>query len=257
VRPPFAYRIDRRDDMDVEMGIDTTDNRARNFYDGHLPSLLSFEWSRGGTHVPGRRPWTSGLLLTARSITLPNGACLVVLAPSNKHRRGAGNVATTPTTAVDPHSLAHTHRHWAICVRGAATADGDGDWFAVPLRAGGFAVGMVARDDGRVGVIGYDFNARWVEIATVADVAARVPYEAIRVIRFGDLGFIKWLRRWPPAIGSCPRRPVDSPGGHPPSNVGVVQPGGIGAASTAGVSGTRAGYRRNRRQPSGVGGACG
>jgi hypothetical protein len=25
-----------------------------------------------------------------------------------------GNVATTPTTAVDPQSLAHTHCHWAI-----------------------------------------------------------------------------------------------------------------------------------------------
>src|ERR671910_2227304 len=49
----------------------------------------SFEWSRGGTHVPGRRPWTGGLLLTAGSITLQNGACLVVPTPTNKHRHGA------------------------------------------------------------------------------------------------------------------------------------------------------------------------
>jgi hypothetical protein len=69
--------------MHVEVGVDTTNNRARDFYDGHLPSLLWFEWSRGGTHVPGRRPWTSGLLLTAGSITLRNGACLVVPTPSN------------------------------------------------------------------------------------------------------------------------------------------------------------------------------
>jgi len=41
--------------MHIEMRIDTTDHGARNFYDGHLPSLLSLNWSRGGTHVPGRR----------------------------------------------------------------------------------------------------------------------------------------------------------------------------------------------------------
>jgi hypothetical protein len=50
----------------------------------------------------GFRPSTSRLLLTAGSITLRNGACLVVPTPSNKHRHGTRQVATTPTTAVDP-----------------------------------------------------------------------------------------------------------------------------------------------------------
>jgi Immunity protein 26 len=72
----------------------------------------------------------------------------------------------------------------------------DGDWFAVPLRAdSGFAVGLVARHDGRGGVIGYFFNARWDKLPTVADVTALGPSDVIRVVRFGDLGLIEG--RWP------------------------------------------------------------
>ena len=55
-----AVDVDRSRDMHIEMRIDTTDHRSANFYDGHLPSLLSLNWSRGGTHVPGRRPWRAG-----------------------------------------------------------------------------------------------------------------------------------------------------------------------------------------------------
>jgi hypothetical protein len=51
-----AVRIDRGCDMHLQVRIDTPDNRARGIYDGHLPSLLSLNWARGGTHVPGRRP---------------------------------------------------------------------------------------------------------------------------------------------------------------------------------------------------------
>src|ERR671911_897811 len=51
-----ADRIDDRGDVDIEEGVDATDNRARHFYDGHLPSLPVQLGSRGGTHVPERRP---------------------------------------------------------------------------------------------------------------------------------------------------------------------------------------------------------
>ena len=42
-----AQSVDRRRDVHVKMGVHTTHNRARDFYDGHLPSLLSFNWVQG------------------------------------------------------------------------------------------------------------------------------------------------------------------------------------------------------------------
>lgn len=73
---------------------------------------------------------------------------------------------------------------------------GDGDWFAVPLReGGGYGVGVVARHDRRGGVIGYFFPLRSDEAPTLADVAGLRPSDALRVMRFGDLGLIKG--QWP------------------------------------------------------------
>ena len=70
-------RVDRSSDMHIEMRVDTTNNRARNFYDGHTPSLLSLNWVKGWHARPGKETVTNTLRLTASSITLPNGACLV------------------------------------------------------------------------------------------------------------------------------------------------------------------------------------
>jgi len=50
-----AHRVDRCSDVDIEVGIHTPNDRARDFYDGHLPSLPLQLGSRGGTHVPARR----------------------------------------------------------------------------------------------------------------------------------------------------------------------------------------------------------
>lgn len=72
----------------------------------------------------------------------------------------------------------------------------EGDWFAVPLReSGGYGIGVVARHDRRGGVIGYLFNLRRDDIPTLDDVAGLRPSDAIRVMRFGDLGLIR--SQWP------------------------------------------------------------
>ena len=73
---------------------------------------------------------------------------------------------------------------------------GDGDWFAVPLRDGsGFAVGVVARHDRRGGVIGYFFRERLAEVPSLESVPSLAAQDAVRVMRFGDLGLIKG--QWP------------------------------------------------------------
>lgn len=66
----------------------------------------------------------------------------------------------------------------------------------MPLReGGGYGVGVVARHDGRGGVIGYLFSLRSDDVTSLADVAGLQPSDAIRVMRFGDLGLIKG--HWP------------------------------------------------------------
>jgi hypothetical protein len=51
-----THRVDRGSDMDIEVCVHAPDHWARDVYHGHLPSLPVQLGSRGGTHVPGRRP---------------------------------------------------------------------------------------------------------------------------------------------------------------------------------------------------------
>jgi hypothetical protein len=51
-----ADRVDRNSDVDIEVRVHAPDDGARDFYDGHLPSLPVQLGFKGGTHVPGRRP---------------------------------------------------------------------------------------------------------------------------------------------------------------------------------------------------------
>lgn len=91
----------------------------------------------------------------------------------------------------------------------------EGTWFVVPLRDGGFAVGVVARmaPRGRV-LLGYFFGPRRDEVWSLDDVRHLVPEDATLVQRFGDLYLIEgrwsilgrvnsWRREsWPiPAFG--------------------------------------------------------
>ncbi|MGH9123476.1 MAG: Imm26 family immunity protein [Acidimicrobiales bacterium] len=70
----------------------------------------------------------------------------------------------------------------------------EGDWFAVPLRKGGFAVGMVTRANPGGALLGYFFGPRRDAPPSLADVAGLNPGDAILVAMFGHLGLTqgKW-----------------------------------------------------------------
>lgn len=71
----------------------------------------------------------------------------------------------------------------------------EGDWFAVPLRDGGFALGIVARANAEAALLGYFFGPRRQEQPSLGDAAGLLPQQAVLVGRFGHLG----IRRgtWP------------------------------------------------------------
>ena len=71
----------------------------------------------------------------------------------------------------------------------------EGDWFEVPLSPGvpGVAVGVVARMDGRGGVLGYFFLLD--KAPSASERAALLPGDADAVMRFGNLGLIQ--SEWP------------------------------------------------------------
>jgi hypothetical protein len=64
----------------------------------------------------------------------------------------------------------------------------EGDWFAVPLRSDGFAVGVVARANPKGALLGYFFGPRREQRPTLADVTGLLPEHAVLVGMFGHLG---------------------------------------------------------------------
>lgn len=71
----------------------------------------------------------------------------------------------------------------------------EGDWFAVPLREGGYATGIVARAN-RDGVLfGYFFGPRRDDVPVLADVEGLQPDDALVVGKFGHLGLKQG--KWP------------------------------------------------------------
>ena len=73
----------------------------------------------------------------------------------------------------------------------------EGDWFAIPLRESGFAIGIVARSmplDGGVN-LGYFFGPNHAKIPNASELASLTPTDAILIKRFGDLGLINGC--WP------------------------------------------------------------
>ena len=71
----------------------------------------------------------------------------------------------------------------------------EGDWFNVPLRTEGFAVGLVVRRDGRGIVVGYFFGRRFSSTSSIEDVAQLETKDAVLICRFGDLGLLNG--QWP------------------------------------------------------------
>jgi hypothetical protein len=64
----------------------------------------------------------------------------------------------------------------------------EGDWFAVPLREGGYGVGIVARANPGAALLGYFFGPRHTDVPSLDDVANLKPADAVLVGKFGHLG---------------------------------------------------------------------
>ncbi len=64
----------------------------------------------------------------------------------------------------------------------------EGDWFAVPLKEGGYAIGLVARADRSPTVLGYFFGPRLETVPSTEETKGLVPEKAILIRRFGNPG---------------------------------------------------------------------
>lgn len=67
----------------------------------------------------------------------------------------------------------------------------EGDWFAAPLRNGGFALGLVARMDGRGGVICYFFGPAFPSLPSIEAARDRRRGEAVLIANTGDPGLTR------------------------------------------------------------------
>src|SRR5712692_9362532 len=71
----------------------------------------------------------------------------------------------------------------------------EGTWFGVPLRTGGFAVGVLARVAGDGPAFGYFFGPRREKIPNTLELDSFGPPDAVLVAKFGDLGLLNG--EWP------------------------------------------------------------
>lgn len=71
----------------------------------------------------------------------------------------------------------------------------EGDWVAVPLRDGGYAIGMLARVSVSGILFGYFFGPKLRHVPEERDIQGKVYSDAILYVRFGDLGITKG--EWP------------------------------------------------------------
>ena len=66
----------------------------------------------------------------------------------------------------------------------------EGDWFAVPLQDGGYALGLAARVSRGGAILGYFFGPRHETVPTVEDTQGLTSKDAIYIGVFGDLGLL-------------------------------------------------------------------
>ena len=87
----------------------------------------------------------------------------------------------------------------------------EGDWFAVPLSCGGYALGLLARMSKQGILLAYFFRPRFEDLPTIEQIGHREAKDAIMVEQVGPLGFIKgtWkvvgrLEPWTPSDWPVP-----------------------------------------------------
>jgi hypothetical protein len=76
----------------------------------------------------------------------------------------------------------------------------EGDWFAVPLGQGGYALGIIARTSPLGVLLGYFFGPRQAELPTLDDAEALRADKAVWITRFTDRGLRdrrRSGRQWP------------------------------------------------------------
>jgi hypothetical protein len=84
--------------------------------------------------------------------------------------------------------MKRTTRRWTANVR-------EGNWYAIPLRDGGYGIGLVARK-GKGGILfGYFFGPRSEQPPTLEDTKDLTPEIAVYRSMFGDLGIQEG--KWP------------------------------------------------------------
>lgn len=88
---------------------------------------------------------------------------------------------------------------------------GEGTWIAVPLKTGGFALGLIARASNRGAVLCYFFGPRRQALPQLSEAKALRPDDAVKVVRVGDLHLLdgKWsvlgtLASWDRSLWSMP-----------------------------------------------------
>ncbi len=70
----------------------------------------------------------------------------------------------------------------------------EGTWFAVPLRKGGFGIGVVARAK-RTCILAYFFGPRRESVPVLEEVSMLKAHSAVATLRVGDLGLVNG--EWP------------------------------------------------------------
>ncbi len=79
----------------------------------------------------------------------------------------------------------------------------EGQWFAVPLRTGGYGLGIIVRGNYKTKIcLGYFFGPKFSRLPNNKDIDEKKSEDAVLITWFGDLGMIN--KRWPLIDSSRP-----------------------------------------------------